>query len=288
MCVDARLAHRQNQWHGFGKGKPMKQRLLQALITFVLTAALPSLAKRCVFGLLLSVMILVGSGGNARASGVTVITHGFQLFGNYPAWTDTMAQAVIDKAGNQGLGMTWYHVRIYKSGGNIVSTIVRKPNASSTPQGEIVVTVDWSDVSNHLLSAGVTTDQVAYELATVLRNPYPAIGLTLPLASKTLHLIGHSRGGSVMLETAHLLGKSGIWVDHLTTLDPHPLTSPDYGIYPNGCAAAYCFAPIFLSASTIMSSLPTTTGAKTLNGLHGRSDRLTSTARMFPALATRN
>jgi len=187
-----------------------------------------------VHALLLVLMSFVGITATVFASGVTIITHGLQPFLGYPAWVDRMAQATIHAASQRGLSTTWYHIYIYKNGSSIVSTVIRKPASSSTPQSEIVVTVDWSVLSNHLLSGGVTTDQVAYELAKVLRTPDPAIGLTLPLTAKPLHLIGHSRGGSVMLETAHLLGKSGIWVDHLTTLDPHPLVYPDAGIIRDG------------------------------------------------------
>ena len=44
-----------------------------------------------------------------------------------------------------------------------------------------------------------------------------------PLAQLPLHLIGHSRGGSVVTEMARLLGAQGVWVDQVTTLDPRPV-----------------------------------------------------------------
>jgi hypothetical protein len=45
-----------------------------------------------------------------------------------------------------------------------------------------------------------------------------------PLAELPLHVIGHSRGGSVVTEMARLLGAEGIWIDHVTTLDPRPVS----------------------------------------------------------------
>ena len=46
-----------------------------------------------------------------------------------------------------------------------------------------------------------------------------------PLAELPLHLVGHSRGGSVVTEMARLLGAQGVWVDQVTTLDPRPVSA---------------------------------------------------------------
>ena len=43
-----------------------------------------------------------------------------------------------------------------------------------------------------------------------------------------VHVIGHSRGASLVAELSRLLGQSGIMVDQVTTLDPYPL-GPDPG-----------------------------------------------------------
>lgn len=190
-------------------------------------------------GILLTLCALAASLSvpqSARASGVTVITHGFEPVAGFPPWLGTMARAVTNAALQRGLTSSWYNIPIR---GDLVfgftAEMSRVSSASAADTAEVLLTVDWSEVANNALllqGAAIRTDYVASWIAGGLLVTDPNVGLNVPLAARPIHLIGHSRGASAMMETARLLGGSGIWVDHLTTFDPHPLAFPDFGILP--------------------------------------------------------
>ena len=97
--------------------------------------------------------------------------------------------------------------------------------------GEIIVKVDWGAVSGG--PPYVQTDLLAPLVADYItdKTKTQAAGLDHALAESPIHMIGHSRGASLMSRLASLLAVRGLWVDQLTMLDPHPLTYPDALVY---------------------------------------------------------
>ncbi|MHB0954890.1 MAG: dockerin type I domain-containing protein [Pirellulaceae bacterium] len=163
-------------------------------------------------------------------SGVTLITHGFDS--NADGWVTAMAQAIAARP-DLSIDQTVYRVEVTDPGhdkgplsvtGNWLSGPL--PTDSETSDPEIALVVDWSDMAGELVWGGGytrSTADVAVAVAEKLLDADFLAGWTQPLASLPLHLIGHSRGGSLVGALAHQLGLRGIWVDQVTTLDPHPV-----------------------------------------------------------------
>ncbi len=165
-------------------------------------------------------------------SGVTLVTHGFSLDTTFPGWVNEMANEIAKEAGTPGTDVTLYRMEVFDlPSGQSSFEKEWGPGLDSSTTGEIVISLDWSDVANHTVTPLFPADLVASQVLPFLLQDNQATGISHPLAELPIHLIGHSRGGSAVVELAELLGEQGIWVDHVTPIDPHPLTYPDAGVY---------------------------------------------------------
>jgi hypothetical protein len=100
------------------------------------------------------------------------------------------------------------------------------PTDPAIADPEITILLNWTSLAGTLtIGGGYTrsTVDIAAAVAEKLILPGFFPGLSTPLAELPFHLIGHSRGASLVGELAHDLGLRGIWVDQVTTLDPHPV-----------------------------------------------------------------
>jgi hypothetical protein len=171
--------------------------------------------------LVLAAGFALWSGAIAHGAGVTLITHGFS--GNVTDWVIPMGDKIPQYQGFPGSNSTSYQISITRNGGvySISQTFLDGVSPLSSDSGEIVIALDWSTLSG-VLGSSTTLIASNAALALLSTNLIPDMA-GRPLAEMPLHLVGHSRGASVIAELARILGAQGIWVDHITTLDPYPV-----------------------------------------------------------------
>jgi hypothetical protein len=163
------------------------------------------------------------------AAGVTIITHG--LNGDTDSWIRAMADAIRRYPQYLGTNFTIYRMSVTSQNGLVGPlTVSAQKLAGGNPlesqAGEIIVTLDWRTVANG--NSFNTVEIAAAVIPHLLETNFIAELNGRALAELPLHLIGHSRGGSLACEMSRLPGENGVWVDHLTTLDPHPLNNDGF------------------------------------------------------------
>jgi hypothetical protein len=154
--------------------------------------------------------------------GLTIISHGAAFVEGLPLWMNTMASEISSR---QGGGIPIYQVKYHTDGS--VSFWLTNLQIDLTQKGSAILMLDWSSDANPI--TGPTTQVVAdafYDF--IFGTPSKWVGGHNP-AEIAIHLIGHSRGGSLVSRLAQRLGESGVTIDQMTTLDPHPVT----GLYAN-------------------------------------------------------
>ncbi len=161
-----------------------------------------------------------------RGAGVTIITHGFNS--DATGWINPMLQQIPGYASFAGTNFSLYQITVdadFFRNFSVTQSRIGGVAPTNSDSGEILIQLDWSALS---VDPTYATGDIADQVINVLLDPnfIPELG-GRPLVEFPIHLIGHSRGGALITDLAKLLGNQGIWADHTTTLDPHPV--PEYG-----------------------------------------------------------
>jgi Ca2+-binding RTX toxin-like protein len=156
-------------------------------------------------------------------AGVTLLTHGQN--GNITGWIAAASDAIADRLGG-AQNATVATMTVEEVSGDLAVTRYDRDSGyvdyRNNSQAELIIKLDWSSVSDGSYSTGDVAQVVAeYMLAKRTASALP------PLVELPLHLMGHSRGASLVVELSRLFGRRGVTVDQVTFLDPHPVDGED-------------------------------------------------------------
>lgn len=164
--------------------------------------------------------------------GVTIITHGFAggsgKGSTTPDWTIEMAEAVLERSGQQGSvfvhdpqNARWVTLESRGLPTEDWRGRVARSNSNRADE-EIVLVYDWTHESDD--SENGWMEAAADGLFASLLSPLAQISGVTNLLTRPLHFIGHSRGTVVNSLAANRLGWHfpGLKINQFTTLDPHP------------------------------------------------------------------
>jgi hypothetical protein len=178
---------------------------------------------------MLLILLLVAGGSSFANAGTTVITHGFQAGSTMPPdWVFTMAEAILVADGDpSNCGSIGGETPI----GTVFSYSPEFGTwdfycGSTTPNGEIALVFDWAEESDSAGTGGTQgfAEAAADALYAALRDPWLLGDFEgFDLLASDVHFVGHSRGTIVNSDCVERLAAAGIAVDHVTTLDPHPV-----------------------------------------------------------------
>lgn len=157
-------------------------------------------------------------------AGVTLLAHGNN--GSIDDWVAAEAAAIVGRAGGASAASV-YTLTVQDTGGGELGVTAFDADPGygdyrNTTSSELVVRLDWTAIDDGSFSTGAVASAVAnYFLLPRTSQRLPA------LAELPIHLIGHSRGASLVAEMARLFGRRGVIVDQTTFLDPHPVDGVD-------------------------------------------------------------
>ena len=200
----------------------------------------------------LAFFILLVFSPSAFSGGVTIITHGWG--GGTTSWVGAMGDEIrsrifdvvestegrtlstdeqihltaryILKIANSEDSLSGFESQNIGSFNGIYWGIQQISNVSmaDSVSGETIILLNWSDFD--IASNYFSTTYVAQIASHALFDSRVASIFGGEPVSVPIHLIGHSRGGSLVGALAEDLAKHNIWVDQVTFLDPHPIIIP--------------------------------------------------------------